>query len=222
LRTIADNRNLYGLPVTNDPVVRDNYVLLITDGDPNCESGGSNCLSSCKNSNGKCGSNCIVNTALDQLLNLNPTIKTYTVGFAFTTIKSNLNCNAVYGGTSLCPPSVNRDNCDEYDDSACYYNANTPAALVTALSQISQQISGCTFDMDEAPPDIERLYVFTRDLEGGVPTGPYVPVSDDSSNLDGYYTLDGLRIQLFGPVCDRVRAGEEKPVVIYGCPQPGA
>ncbi len=221
LRRVAENRNTYGLPFTNDPVVRDNYVLLITDGDPNCESGGTNCLQSCKNSDGNCSSNCIVNTALDQLLSLSPTIKTYTVGFAFSNIKSNLNCNAVYGGTSLCDASVTRENCRDYTTSACYYNANTPAALVTALSQISEQISGCTFDMDQSPPDVERLYVFTRDLVGGVPTGPYEPVSSNTSNPDGYYTLVGLRVQLFGPVCDRVRAGDEKPVIVYGCPQPG-
>ncbi len=221
LRVIADSPATYGLPPTNDPVERDNYVLLITDGDPNCPTAGASCAQACRVGQNGCDANCMVNIELNRLRGLPKPIKTFTVGFAFSSIRPNLNCNAVNGGTSLCGGGVTAANCSGYDDTACYYNASSPAALVTALSTISRQISGCTFDMDQAPPDIERLYVFTRQLVGGAPTGAYLPVSNNTSDPDGYYTLVGLRIQLFGEVCDRVRDGLEKPVVIYGCPQPG-
>jgi hypothetical protein len=201
-------------------VTRDNYILLITDGEPNCEEGGSNCLNICKNAQGTCSSNCLVNTEIDRLAHLSPPIKTFTVGFAFDNIRPNLNCNAVFGGTSRCDPSVTTSTCGSYSAAACYYQANDASSLVTALASISHSVAGCVFDIDQTPPDLERIYVFTRTV--GPPLGPSVPVSmNNQTDPAGYYTLVGRRIQLFGQVCDRVQAGEVVPQVIYGCPEPG-
>ena len=170
-----------------------------------------------------CNDNCQVNTQLTRLRGLAKPIKTFVVGFAFSSTSGNLNCNAVHAGTSLCASNIDASNCNSSTVGPCYHNANTPAALVQALTTISAQISGCTFDMDQAPPDINQLYVFTRDLENGsIPPGAtYDPVPTQVENPASYYTLNGLRIQLFGQVCEDVRNGLKKPVIIYGCPRPG-
>lgn len=219
LEAIANNPSFYGLPVANDTQVRDNYVLFITDGDPNC-GGAVTCPASCKDSAGKCrGENCIVNYELDRLLKLPTPIKTFTVGFAFSTVKSNLNCNAVYGGTSLCRPSVTTSNCSS-SPNACYYQASNSQALVDALGEITKSVSGCTFVLDRRPPDENALYVFTQERgQSGYKT---VAKEGSADTSDGYYTYDAnqLRLQLNGPVCDRVRDGSETPVIIYGCATP--
>lgn len=224
LRVIANNPQSYGLPAANDTVERDNYILLITDGDPNCPTAGATCASECRTNNNGCNANCMVNRELARLVNLPKPIKVFTVGFAFNEIKPNLNCNAVYGQTSRCGGSVTTANCGNNNPSqACYYNASSPQALVDALADISRQISGCTFDMDQLPPDINQLYVFTRDYEGGVipPGAPYDPVPRQGESATSYYTVNGLRVQLFGQVCEDVRNGLKKPTIIYGCPRPG-
>ncbi len=97
LRNIAANQEQYGLPDPNDDTPRNNYVLLITDGEPNCDGG-----------SGEGGK---VSGAIESLRASSTTVGTFVVGFAFSAPSATLNCNAVFGGTSRCGAAVTAGTC---------------------------------------------------------------------------------------------------------------
>lgn len=96
LRAVAANPTAFGLPDPADPIVRDNYVLLVTDGEPNCDTTDAVIR---------------VNGAIESLRNLNPSVTTFVVGFSFDPVSATLNCNAVFGGTSRCDTAVTEGTC---------------------------------------------------------------------------------------------------------------
>jgi hypothetical protein len=217
LSVIADSPATYGIPASEDG--RDNYILLITDGEANCF-GGLACVDACvtRDRHGRvngCNANCMVGYELDRLRALAHPVKTFTVGFAFSSVSHNLNCNAVHGGTSLCDASVDASNCGSTSN-ACYYQANSPSALATALNSITKEIAGgCTLQLQDRPSDPSKLYVFFR--VGGV-------VQPSPLTLGTDYTYDSTsnQIQLIGGACNHVKNDGYQPKVVYGCPNGGS
>lgn len=95
---------------------RPRYIILITDGDPNCTSSPVSDTSSA-----------ITNAK-------NAGVKTYVLGFAGNVSAANLNAFATAGGTAR------NTNCSSTNP--CYYNASTPSELQAALDAIVSAVGG--------------------------------------------------------------------------------
>jgi hypothetical protein len=167
------------------------YIVLATDGEPNCGSGTS--------------SDVTTQTIADAVSAIETAkaagISVFVVGIstAGTTASGTLDKMAVAGGQAL-------------STSPRYYSVNTSDELVTAMSSISGQIATCTFTMTAAPPDPGNVVVQFSD---GSRAGR------DTSKADGWDYIDGTykKIQLFGPPCDKVMNGTLKDVkILFGCP----
>lgn len=196
LNEIAGDREAFGLPlpVAVDPVVRDNYVLLVTDGEPYC--GGSLAAST-------------VLGPLDALRALNPTIETFVVGFDFSTPSDNLNCFAQHGGhprVDQCP-SITDGNCDA-QAAACYYEASDTQSLVDAFNEILGTVASCSYLLDPPPPNTDLMFVYLR-----TPTGDLVRL-ESAGNWS--YNLLSQQITFLGASCNNVLAGHV-PFIVYGC-----
>jgi hypothetical protein len=93
-----------------------------------------------------------------------------------------------------------------------YYRVDTAdeAALLTALSQIAAKIiATCTLPLSGPPADPSLVNVFIDEQ----------PVAKDAVNG---WTLDGATVTLVGTTCDRVLSGSALDVrVIEGCPTVG-
>jgi hypothetical protein len=226
LRNVLDDSAAAGLAATD----RENVIVLITDGDAN---GAPNSVSE-----PGCTSNdftCEVDHILAGLVDLPnattpaPSIKTYVIGFAFGTVSSTLNCHAFYGSTARASecPSIDASNCNAQPN-ACYYSADDSSSLATALDDIIGSIATCSFILDPAPPDPQKLYV---ELDYGANQLPGTPpgadctkvTAEDNCRLDsGPTTWDyddaTQQIEFYGAWCDDVQGGFASPQVIYGCP----
>ncbi len=216
---IRTNVATFGLNDTS----RTNYILLVTDGEPNdpntCSYSAAWKAAYPGCTSDTAGDVCAVDIELDKLRALAQPIETFVVGFSATLSKdadrNNLNCFAVHGGTSSCAASVTAGNCaSQASPTQCYYAAQDGASLIAALNNIAQQIAGgCTLQLQQTPADPQLLFVFVNSVQ--VPTDPASP--------GGYYTYDSVRnqVQLVGGVCDSVKAGGA-PKIIYGCPGGGS
>jgi hypothetical protein len=107
------------------------YILLATDGQPNCESG---------TSSGTVSTTAVANTVAAIAAAASAGIKTYVIGIGPST--GNLDNFAAAGGTGT------------------YYPATSPDALTAALSSIVVAVTGCVFTMAEAPKDPSNLGVY--------------------------------------------------------------
>jgi hypothetical protein len=84
----------------------------------------------------------------------------------------------------------------------------TEALILAALKQIAAQITGtCVFDLKEPPADPSLVNVYMDDV-----VLPFEP-------LNGW-KIDGKTVTLLGTACDRVKAGDVLDVrMIVGCPR---
>ena len=91
-----------------------------------------------------------------------------------------------------------------------YYavDSTSEVAMLAALKQIAAQIAGvCTFDLKEAPanPGLVNVYVDDALL-------PYEPVNG--------WSIEDRKVTLLGGACDRVKRGDVLDVrIISGCPR---
>ncbi|MBX3260590.1 MAG: VWA domain-containing protein [Labilithrix sp.] len=87
-------------------------------------------------------------------------------------------------------------------------NAASEDVMLTALKKVAAQITGtCTFDLKEAPADASLVNVYMDDV-----VLPYEPV-------DGW-TISGKTVTLVGAACERVKNGDVLDVrIIAGCPR---
>ncbi|MEK7706150.1 MAG: hypothetical protein AAB426_14410, partial [Myxococcota bacterium] len=231
LRNIAANLGVFGLPDPSDPIVRNNFILLVTDGDAN-EDGGT--YGVCDGAGYTAASR--VNCALAQLRSHSPSVRTFVVGFASDGSPANLNCHAVHGGTSRCaPPSeclaitdtaacgarlgctwsgscsggVDADNCAT-TSATCYFDAQDAAGLSTAFASIAGEVASCTYTLAQAPEAANYLYVYLRDgggTEVRIEPGP-----------DGWaYDIDSNQVALLGSTCETVKAGLATPKLYIAC-----
>ncbi|MCA9664273.1 MAG: VWA domain-containing protein [Myxococcales bacterium] len=120
---------------TGDPqdATRSRAVVLITDGQPNCNSTNADVVAQAK------------------MLH-NDGTSVYVVGFGDGVNPGNLDAVAKAGGTG-----------NPGDPAHDYYQANDSTSLNAALQSISAQVASCTLKLDSAPPDANRIYVLLDD-----------------------------------------------------------
>jgi hypothetical protein len=159
------------------------YILLATDGLPNCAPGGGNTQNS------------DANGAVTAIANaLTAGIPTFVVGIGNTGAAATLTMMAQAGGrpTAAAP---------------FYYQVNSGADLVAALSAISGSVRSCTFSLSSKPPDPTNVKV----QADGVTVPP--------SATDGWGFNPGITaVILTGSYCQNVLNGTTKDVeVLFGC-----
>ena len=126
-----------GITCDNDAHCRDNYVLFMTDGEPTAPyTDASNCSSAtCRTNPRTC--NCSATAAAYDLLNGDPSVKTFMVGFGgdlqTVSAQNTLRNIAKAGGTC-------RDGADDF--ASCVYAASDTPTLVAALKDAFKRISG--------------------------------------------------------------------------------
>jgi hypothetical protein len=115
----------------NDPQ-RDNYVVVVTDGMPNC-------------------GDTDVASRIAMLYAAKPSVKTYVIGVGSDTASDpvTLNSWAVAGHT-------------DKQGQTSYYQANSPQDLQAAFNTIAGGVVSCTFHMAQKPPDPMQLYVWSN------------------------------------------------------------
>jgi hypothetical protein len=196
------------------------FVILATDGGPNCNGAATctsqMCIDNIENLQG-CPTNGAPNccdTAVDgpyaplDCLDEQPTVSaiqaiatvnipTYVIGVPGSApYASLLDDLAAAGGTAR-------------SGSPLYYRVDSTdeAALTTALAQIAAKITAtCTLTLSSAPPDPTHVNVYFDNQ----------PVPADPVNG---WTLDGSTVTLVGAACDEVMSGTVLNVrVVAGCP----
>jgi len=159
------------------------YILLATDGLPNCIPNNNN-----QQADDTTGAVQAIATALTM------GIPTFVVGIGSTGATATLTMMAQAGGrpTAAAP---------------FYYQVNSQADLVAALSMISGSVASCTFALNGTPPDPTNVKV-----QGD---GVTIPPND----VNGWvYEPGDHAITLKGTYCDRVLSGDIKNVaVLFGC-----
>jgi len=193
------------------------YVILATDGGPNCDATATcatnMCTDNIENQPGcpPAGPNCCANASYGgalACLDAQPTIDAvtalattgipvYVVGVPgsspYATLLDEL---AMAGGTAR-------------GSEPQYYAVDTTdqAALYSAMSKIAAKIAGsCVLTLDQVPPDPLLLNVFLD--------GTALP----QAGPDGW-TLDGTIVTILGASCDEITAGDVLDVrVVAGCP----
>jgi len=118
LKTVRDSANLSALD-------RSNYVVLVTDGLPSCNSASD------------------VGNVIDEMYNRSPSVKTFVIGIGSET-ESN---------PSLLNDWADKGHTARNDPARKYYQANDAAALITAFDAIIGQTASCAFQLQPAPPD---------------------------------------------------------------------
>ncbi len=159
------------------------YILLATDGLPNCGPGGGNQQAS------------DANGAVMAIANaLTAGIPTFVVGIGNTGAAATLTMMAQAGGRPTAATPF-------------YYQVNSSADLVTALSQISGSVRSCTFQLSSKPPDPTNVKVQAD--------GVTVP----ASATDGWgFNPAVTAVILTGSYCTRVLDGTIMNVtVLFGC-----
>ena len=129
--TAASLAAIAATAMLNDPT-RDNYVVLATDGQPNC-------------------ADTDVVGKITALYNAKPPVKTFVIGVGDGTASDPqaLDSWAVAGHTDR--PGATK-----------YYQVNSPADLKTAFDTIAGDVATCSFHMSQAAPDPSLLYVWSN------------------------------------------------------------
>jgi hypothetical protein len=206
---------LTSLAPTIEAIPGKTYVILATDGGPNCDASADcaaslctiNMDSACPIAPSSCCSDPDYGSPLD-CLDAQPTIDgvaalasagipVYVVGVPGSApYAAFLDSLAAAGGTSR-------------GSEPQYYAVDTPdqAALDSAMSKIAAKIAGtCTLTLNQVPPDPSLLNVF---LDGTV-----VPQSGPNG-----WTLDGSVVTILGSSCQEILDGDVLDVrVEAGCP----
>jgi hypothetical protein len=162
---------------------RDNVVVLATDGLPNC-------------------GDTDVAGKITTLYGQTPSVKTYVIGVGDGTVSDPtlLNSWADAGHTARTGAATK------------YYQANSPQDLKDAFDTIVASVVSCKFQLGQAPPDANQLYVWEDGKQ----------VAADPAN--GYsFDAAGPSVTLNGTACDALKQKPSTNVqVIYGCPAPPA
>jgi hypothetical protein len=132
----AEDSGVQYLMTLTDPNPR--YILLATDGQPNCMPGGQNATADDAG-------------AIQAVLNASTAgFPTFVVGIGnVATAMQTLNQMATNGGKAQPADAMGR----------IYYPADNQAGLVTALDSIQTSVRSCTFTFPQAPPDPTNIVV---------------------------------------------------------------
>src|SRR5579871_1501203 len=174
------------------------YLLLATDGEPDC-------VGTTKSSS---SADTATVTAVGNALKAG--FPTFVVGIATdkNSANSELEMLAQAGGE----PIANSNPLAHH-----YYVADDATSLTTALQAITGQISTCLFPLGSPPPV----------LNDGTKVGVYIGsnmtrIPYDASKGNGWAYTDpsDMTIQVFGSWCDMIQAAGAGAVqIIFGCPQ---
>ncbi len=176
------------------------YVLLATDGVPNCNSTLDGATCTCLDTETGCAGRpeaCLDDTAAYQALDdlLADGVRTYVLGMGswMGGDRDLMNRMAEHGGTGR------------------FYPAEDPSRILAAFEEIMGTIVvSCRFDLSpgpEADPTQVNLHV----------GGEVIP--RDPSHTNGWDYVDEDTVEFYGPVCDAILSGDVSAVsASYGCP----
>ena len=206
-------------PLVDNPEGRAQFVLLLTDGLPNCNDANANscanptaCQCTLAGSCGSPGAQFCTKGCLDQagtvaeITNLRAkNIKTIVVGFGADTASGTapavLNAMAIAGGFALtCPLGTNAE-CGASGANLCtnktcaqkFFQAKNSSDLAAALDSIARAIAPadiCRYTLEAAPSNPQFLSVL---IDGA-------PAPKDQ------WTYDGTHVFFTGAICDRLKA----------------
>ena len=168
------------------------YLLLATDGEPNCPNGAATLAT-----NDDSGAETAVANAFSA------GFPTFVVGIATTSdpgATTALNAMAVAGGE----PQANA--------ATQYYAVTDSASLVTALNSILGIVASCKVSLAGAPSNVNNVAVSAED-----PSGARVEIMQDPANG---WSFDATKanIVLNGTACDELQSGTYKNFqFIYAC-----
>lgn len=91
-----------------------------------------------------------------------------------------------------------------------YYPVNNQAELATALNEITVRVGTCVYPLAKAPPSPSDVAV---DIDGR-------RIPRDTTRMNGWdYTANMMSIEVFGPACEQLKMGKANDVqIIFGCP----
>jgi hypothetical protein len=161
------------------------YLLVATDGLPNCMGGRSN-------ANDPAGAIAAVADAAAA------GFPSFIVGIATagSAAHQTLNEMAMKGGRARAADPF-------------YYSVQTSAELVATLGMITGQIASCVFPLQMEAPSPNNVAV---DVDG-------MRVARDTTHMNGWDYSGPRAIQIFGPLCEKLKAATAKNVqIIFGCP----
>jgi hypothetical protein len=178
---------------------RDNYILLVTDGLPNCADGLRDFLAEQR--------------ALDAVVSLyNNHVKTFVIGIGedLNVMRPGLlNEMADAGGMPRNDPT---------DPDTHYYPAQTTDELINIFSQIGQSVIGCKISTAKDPQispnlDIDRLYMIYND-------GNYdIEIPRDTTN--GFEYVGDYTFMVYGTYCEKMNTGAINNLrIIMSCHSP--
>ena len=191
---------------------RPHYILIATDGMPNCEGDAiprmvtctddTQCLATeyCEPAPAPLNGLCMPrpkDMAIDAIaLALQYGIKTYVVGMDIDTgVAETLNRMAAAGGTARAGDPQ-------------YYPVSDQASLEQALASISMQIISCTFALDQAPPQPQYIGVTV-----GAESVPRDPTHTDGWDVDA----DARTITFYGDACTALQSNPAAVSVTFAC-----
>jgi len=191
---------------------RSHYILLATDGAPNCDPGDTQPIPTKRcQSDADCAATefCYLVPPLGGLCELRPLdlavhsiedalaagIKTFVVGLSIDSASTDtLNRMADAGGAAQ-------------SGTTRFYPAGDQATLEAALSSITSEVISCTFALDSPPLDMSYVYV---DVGGS-------SVAQDPSHADGW-DVTASTLTFYGAACQALQANPDSVQVVYGCP----
>ena len=181
---------LLGLADTNPK-----YILLATDGEPNCAAGGGG-------RRGGGGGNASDAPGAEAAVTMAAAggIPVFVVGVGnVASAQMTLDQLATDGGRAQATEPL-------------YYPVSNTADLVAVLTKIGGQITSCTFGLGKAPPDPTNIAVYAY---AGTTSTRLA-----QSMTDGWeYGAGMTSIELFGAACDAVKAKTTTDVqAVFGCP----
>jgi hypothetical protein len=170
------------------------YLLLATDGLPNCKPNNSKGSVSDDDSPG--ATTAVMNAAAAGF-------PTFVVGIGNTMGEATLNGFATAGGE---PQTGSADG-------NLFYEVNSTSDLVTALNKIVGLVASCTIPLTNVPPGQTNVAVSVDDASGKA-----TKVPQDDTNGWSYANGGTTTIQLNGSYCDGVKAGTYSNVeFVYAC-----
>jgi len=161
--TAAINAAVAYYSTVNDGLAH--YILLATDGQPNCDPG----------SNSAVTTTSVANAAAAIAAAATADIKTYVIGIG--------------------PSAGNLDNFAQAGGTGTYFPATSPDALTAALNSIIVTVASCVFKMTDAPPDPGNMGVYLdKDNKVPLDPSEGYSLSADSVTvtLNGSY-CDGIK-----------------------------
>lgn len=192
---------------------RGHYLLVSTDGEPNCDSGGALPKTCTKNADCPMGQICQVlgpfGFCIDAGGNSGAVksvqaarakgIKTFVVGISLNGTSATMNALADAGGTARA-------------GQVKYYPVSDQAQLETALKTITGQIISCSFAVQSLPMDNQEIVV---SVDGNM-------VPQDKTHMNGW-DFDAMTktLTFYGAACTNLQAKPGTVSVGYTCPPPG-